>query len=121
MQRLSAILLLVLFGFTLMAPVLSADSDAKLPPCCRRDGKHSCGMKKSAPLSSDIALRAMNRCEMFGKGGVTPAVAKAIVTPTVHFVAATLTSHPSAVAQTEARYRISFSRSRQKRGPPSLS
>jgi hypothetical protein len=29
-------------------------------------------------------------------------------------------SHPAGIAQTEARYRVNFNRSRQKRGPPSL-
>jgi hypothetical protein len=32
---------------------------------------------------------------------------------------ALLVSHPAGQAQTEARYRVSFSRVRQKRGPPS--
>jgi hypothetical protein len=31
---------------------------------------------------------------------------------------AELVSHPSIHRQTEAKYRVSFSRSRQKRGPP---
>jgi hypothetical protein len=33
---------------------------------------------------------------------------------------AEIVAHPSAQPQTEARYRISFGRSRQKRGPPSF-
>jgi hypothetical protein len=35
-------------------------------------------------------------------------------------VAASLVSHPAGREQTEARYRVSFSRSWQKRGPPTL-
>jgi hypothetical protein len=35
-------------------------------------------------------------------------------------VFAAIVSHPAAHAQTEARYRISFSRAWQKRGPPAL-
>ena len=33
---------------------------------------------------------------------------------------AEIVAHPSAQPQTEARYRISFGRSRQKRGPPTF-
>jgi hypothetical protein len=121
LQRISAILMLALFSFALVAPVLPADSEATLPPCCRRDGKHHCGMKmKTEPLSSGVALRASMRCSMFGKAGVMPVTAKAITVAPVEFVGILLASHPTAVAQTEARYRVSFSRSRQKRGPPSF-
>jgi hypothetical protein len=35
-------------------------------------------------------------------------------------VFAALFSHPSIQFQTEARYRVSFSRSHQKRGPPAI-
>jgi hypothetical protein len=57
---------------------------------------------------------------MFGKGGVTPAVSKAIVDAPAQVTAESLASHPAAIEQIEARYRISFNRSRQKRGPPSF-
>jgi len=36
------------------------------------------------------------------------------------FFSAAVQAHPSSAAQTEARYRIAFDRSRLKRGPPSL-
>jgi hypothetical protein len=113
-------LLLVLFSFSLMTPLLSAGSDAQLPPCCRRDGHHACGMKKPAPVSSGVTIRQSSRCSLYGKGGVTPAAAKAIPAPAVTVLTVAAISHPSAIEQTEARYRISFSRSRQKRGPPAL-
>lgn len=121
MQRISAILLLALFSFALIAPALPADSDAKLPPCCRRDGKHHCGMNmKATPASSGVVFRESMRCSMFGKASVTPVTAKAIHVAPSTVVGALLVSHPTAVEQTEARYRVSFSRSSQKRGPPSL-
>ena len=122
MQRIFAILLLALFSFSLLAPVVSAqDAEAKLPPCCRRDGKHGCGMKmKTTAASTGVAWRTNSRCSMFGKAGVTPAMSKAIVAAPAETLAVSLVSHPSAVEQVEARYRVSFSRSKQKRGPPSF-
>ncbi|AXC14229.1 hypothetical protein ACPOL_4967 [Acidisarcina polymorpha] len=55
-----------------------------------------------------------------------PAFPKAIAAPAAHgFTSQILRSaetllfaHPSATPQTEARYRLAFARSRQKRGPP---
>ena len=53
-----------------------------------------------------------------------PIAAAATASPTVAFlkgsaaIFAAVVSHPSIQFQTEARYRVSFSRSRQKRGPP---
>jgi len=41
-------------------------------------------------------------------------------TPPAQLVFAEVIAHPAAHAQTEARYRIAFSRSGQKRGPPSV-
>jgi len=111
----------MLFSFTLMAPWLPADSEAKLPPCCRRDGKHGCGMKmQSAPESKGVALRESSRCSLFGKGSVTPAEDRVFVMPQSQTVAAVSMSRPASVEQAETTYRISFSRAWQKRGPPSL-
>jgi len=40
-RSVSAALLLAIFGFSLITPALSAsDPESKLPPCCRRTGKH---------------------------------------------------------------------------------
>jgi hypothetical protein len=47
-HRLWAMLLLGMFSFTLIGPALAtSDSEADLPACCRRDGKHHCGMLES--------------------------------------------------------------------------
>ena len=73
---------------------------------------------KTTSVSTGVAWRAVARCALFGEGGVTPAAAKAIINPPIGFITLALITHPAAIEQTEARYRISFSRSRQKRGPP---
>jgi hypothetical protein len=50
-RRLLALSLLLLFSFPLAAPLfaLSANSEANLPACCRRDGTHHCRMKMQTP------------------------------------------------------------------------
>ena len=73
---------------------------------------------KTTPASTGVAWRTVSRCALFGKGGVTPASAKIIINLPGRFIAFAVISHPAALEQTEARYRVSFSRSRQKRGPP---
>ena len=46
-RRLLAISLLLLFGLPLVSPLfaLSANPDANLPACCRRNGAHHCHLK----------------------------------------------------------------------------
>jgi hypothetical protein len=44
MRRVPAILLVFLFGFSPIASALFVDDQSNLPACCRRDGKHHCGM-----------------------------------------------------------------------------
>ncbi|MCC6536427.1 MAG: hypothetical protein IT162_02685 [Bryobacterales bacterium] len=51
MRHVLAILLSVVVSFPLIAPLLAKTASAgagKLPACCRRDGKHGCGMKSMA-------------------------------------------------------------------------
>jgi hypothetical protein len=44
MRRALSLLLLAVLSFPLIAPALLARNSADLPKCCRRDGKHHCGM-----------------------------------------------------------------------------
>ena len=57
------------------------------------------------------------KCRSLPKG-IAVSQHRAWTAPPVQFVFAVAFAHPSAHAQTEARYRIAFSRSHQKRGPP---
>ena len=120
MQRVSATLLLALFSFFVIEPAIFADNpDSKLPACCRKSGKHHCGMSSETP--SGIAVTSVQaKCPSFPGNGMSPVSGKAgAATPAQVFFAAIL-SHPAAHAQTEARYRVSSIRARHKRGPPSL-
>lgn len=127
-RRLFAISLLLLFGLPLVSPLLASDAvDASLPACCRRAGKHHCAMSADAGSQPGVAASKTGAsvsivAEKCPYAPATPAAFHlTIVAPPV--AAATfagLAGHPAVHAQTEARYRISFDRSRQKRGPPSL-
>ena len=126
MRRTVAILLLFAFCSLWSAPLLAASSDpgSNLPICCRRNGKHHCIMRMmmERELSRQPGRHVsapFEKCPFFPKG-LLPATTQG------HFVAmplggvfyAGLPRHPACTAQVEAQYRISFDRSRQKRGPP---
>jgi len=114
-RRIMAGLLLAVFSFSLIAPALFADEDSNLPACCRRLGEHHCTIATS-PGASFI----QERCLHFPLGSTSLAASgTADVTP-AQVVFASIVSHPAAHAQTEARYRVSFSRAWQKRGPPAF-
>ena len=124
MRRVSAILLVFLFSFPLIGPALFRDAESNLPACCRRDGKHHCGMTdpdmaETPPSGPAVdALRA--RCPFFPNGGAVvpesgPALLAASQTAGVSIVSQT--ANP---AQADAGYRIFFNTSNRKRGPPSL-
>lgn len=129
MRRALASLLLGLISFPLIAPVLLADADSDLPACCRRDGKHRCSMgpmgmedtltgQAPAPVPAVSPIRP--KCPCY------PATITASGESSVGFlksfqaVCPSLVSHPASGTQTEALYRLSFSRCRHKRGPPAF-
>lgn len=121
-RRVSAISLLVALSYSLIAPALFADPESNLPECCRRKGAHQCSMGAPDGVPSDgAAFRVAARCPACP---VAPAVAATdtavALAGSSGTVFASLVSHPSVQPQTEAQYRVSFSRSRQKRGPPAL-
>lgn len=113
--------MLLLFSFSLISPLLASDAvEASLPACCRRGGKHHCALSYEALSAHGKSIGIIaEKCPFTP---AVPAVAhfSAINPPTGNAVFAGLISHPAIHAQTTARYRISFDRSRQKRGPPSL-
>ena len=74
MRRALASLLLALFSFPLMLPMLRADAASSLPSCCRREGKHKCSMESgSADTPSGPALRAMQlKCSNYPAASTVP-------------------------------------------------
>jgi len=120
-RRVLSISMLLLFSFSLISPLIGSDAvEANLPACCRRGGKHHCAL-----LSESLSKQGKSIGIIAEECPFTPAVPavahfSAIVPPIGDAVFAGLISHPAIHPQTAAKYRISFDRSRQKRGPPSL-
>lgn len=125
MRRTLAIALFLLFCWTPAAPLFaaSADSEAALLPCCRSHGAHHCMMKmmiamrraQSGPGFATIS----EKCPSFPKAA-PPTHPQTGTNPVARLVSTSVYAHPAAPPQTEARGRTSFSRTRQKRGPPTL-
>lgn len=115
----AAVLLLALFCYPLISPLLLAsDGDSRLPACCRRSGAHRCAVT-TAVSSSGPALYAAP-CRSFPGPQALPMPAGA--GPAVTFDASSgLVSRKSPLLTAlNERRRASFDRSHQKRGPPIL-
>jgi hypothetical protein len=117
-RRLLAISLLLLFGLPFTLPLFGASAaESNLPLCCRRDGKHHCAM---IAMDSSQGPSTRNVSEKCPYSIAPPAIVvlHSFKPSTAASVFAGIARHPAAAPQTEAQRRISFDRSRQKRGPP---
>ena len=117
-RRLSAILLLGLFVLSVFAPALIADPESKLPACCRRGGEHHCAI---TPLQSAAGPVVQSLCPFFPDLSTVPTFSKVTGVRPTQLVLGQAVSHPRGSVQARALFRISFSRTRQKRGPPTNS
>ena len=119
MRRISAILLVGLFGFWLIGPALLAqDAGSQLPACCRRAGKHHCAMAAIQTQSPAGPVLHTGRCTLFPVGAAVPTDGTVSLPAASESIFAGLISHPASRPQMEALCRISYSRAGQKRGPP---
>ncbi|HUQ92193.1 MAG TPA: hypothetical protein VM120_10980 [Bryobacteraceae bacterium] len=118
MHRLQAALLLLAFSFSLIVPAVYSGAESQLPACCRSHGKHACSMKGAPENSSGPSLRAPGKCPSYPVGRALAAHEKIPVVKQTSVIGAWLAAQPAALVQTEALYRVSYSRSSQKRGPP---
>lgn len=115
-RRLLAISLLMLFGLPIALPLFgNGAAAATLPICCRRGGKHHCAsmdVSKSSSTStvSEKCPWPLNSPAIPVLRSTTPAISASIF--------AGIVQHPAAFPQVEAHRRVSFDRTRQKRGPP---
>ena len=128
LRRLLSILLFTATLLPLIAPILSmsASAESLLPVCCRRGGTHHCAMSvdERAMLMGDDGtsntLRVSAVCALYPHApsslgavhlsGYVPGMSARQTAGVLH--------EPSAALQAECLRRISFDRSRQKRGPP---
>jgi hypothetical protein len=117
----SAISLLMAICFSLIAPAVFANPESNLPACCRRNGAHQCAiaMDGSATTTQPSFQPIRQRCPSFPIATAEPGGGAAFLRNSTTNFPLTV-SHRSNRFQTEAFYRISFSRSRQKRGPPTV-
>jgi len=124
MRRVPAILLVFVFSFSLIAPALFADGDSNLPACCRRDGKHHCGMMDrdmaDAPSTGPSVDAFRVKCPFFPTGGATVPECGPALMAASDGADVSVACHMAERAQADAGYRISLDCSHQKRGPPSL-
>jgi hypothetical protein len=124
MRRFPAILLVFVLSFPLIAPALFVDAESNLPACCRRDGKHHCGMMAQdmteTPSTGPAvdALRA--KCPLFPNGGAVLPHSGAALIAASQFAGVLIAGQIAKPVDAKAGYRISFDRSHPKRGPPSL-
>jgi len=83
LRRISAILLLALFSFSLIGFAFQSDPDANLPACCRRNGSHHCSLAAHR-RSSGVGFSANGQCPMFPSFAVATATGTALrLTPRV--------------------------------------
>ena len=122
-RRLLAIAVLLFIGLPMISPLfaLASSSDANVPACCRRDGKHHCmlrsmGMDGSTAPGTNFGVM-MERCPVYPKA-LPVATQHPFALEAASGVVTGLFAHPASLPQTQAKFRVSFSRSRQKRGPP---
>jgi len=115
---------LSLFVAMLLAPMMSvaAEAQAGVPACCRRAGAHHC-MGGMVAVDPDGAPRVRGPREMcpYQQRGLVAGAHHEQVGMAVAVGCLVVGLHaPGGLAQVECLRRISFDRSRQKRGPPVL-
>ncbi|MGH9558762.1 MAG: hypothetical protein ACRD30_05930 [Bryobacteraceae bacterium] len=118
MRRFSANLLLVLFTLLPIVPAF-AGPESGLPACCRRSGKHHCALDQGSSWGPQ-ARAVAEHCPYVPGSTVSRTASDRFAIAPAQAASVFVSSKPLVLAQAEARARISFSRSRQKRGPPDL-
>jgi hypothetical protein len=110
----------MLFSLMMILPAFAGSPESNLAACCRKNGKHHCMMRPGIPSVTGPSFAAVGKkCPYFPHSTVAahletfaPALSTAIF--------AGIVRHPAVSPQTEAGYRASYLRSKQKRGPPSF-
>jgi hypothetical protein len=120
MRRALAITIVLLFGFSLTAPLFAVAATDSLPQCCRRNGSHHCEGSTTADPGSRAISTIAPKCLNWPKSTPAPRP-NDLATTQAQGISTPLYAHPAAAPQAEARYRVAFTRSRQKRGPPAIS
>ncbi len=108
----------LVLSFTLTAPLFAVSAATTVPVCCRRGGAHHCmSMVEMNPDANAAVAAVANRCPRLPVTATAPQT-DGFVARWTQSSNTPLFARPAALPQTEARYRVSYARSRQKRGPP---
>src|SRR5579871_3320981 len=121
-RRALSILLMAVFAVPSLLPWFSLGTaeDLSLPACCRGHGLHHCMMSAAdrAALQAlgvaDPEFRAPTPECPYQRSPVRSAQFAKSFLPVAAAVYAEVTSHPTGLAQTQSRWRMSRERSRQK-------
>ena len=121
MRRALASLLVALFSFGLIAPVLCAETASHLPACCRRSGEHHCGMADGmAEQTSGSAVKSIQpKCPLFPKAAAMAVSFNSAILGASSQSAAPPALFLAAPKTDENIPQIALRGSAHKRGPPS--
>lgn len=114
---LSTLLLLAFSLPILMPPFISAANRSELPACCRAHGAHHCMMSGVSVAVPSRYRTIAARCPYFPALRILLMTPHGVITPAANGICQAL-QLSEIVRETEAGYRISADRTRQKRGPP---
>jgi len=123
-RKLIAIVLLAVFGLPVASSLfaLTPRSEAGLPACCRRNGKHHCMMdmadRNQVSSAKPIFSAPPAKCPYCPAAILSSHRSVDYMPPSKNMIYAGLVSHPAGVVQTECQQRISRYRAHGKRGPP---
>jgi len=121
MRRFWATFLLAMVSISLIEPVLVADTESRLPECCRRLGKHHCTMPAGSQETSGVGLKAAAvRCASFPSTTAARCLSNAMALVADRNDSIPAFAQLASYVHSRSLYRLSSDRSRHKRGPPSL-
>jgi len=120
-RHLLAILLLSAVNFPLITPVVSAQSDPEIPPCCRLAGKHKCALKRASPHRTAAAVSSIRaQCPFSAATGTAALASHAFL----HNASVTVSENNlvsfAAASGDHQVARPLFARAHYTRGPPNL-
>jgi hypothetical protein len=118
MRRLLSMTIALLLGFTLVAPLFDVSASSTVPECCRRNGQHHCMGGMTSDTGSDPAIsRVAPQCPSYPVESPAPQP-HSFVPHWAQTSGTPFSVRPASLRETEAQYRVSYARTRQKRGPP---
>lgn len=122
MRRAFASLLVAVFSFPLIAPVVLANTTSDFPTCCRRNGKHHCGMVDTAErgeLPTGLAVEAIQpKCPLFPNAGTVAVSCHTVLPDSSSDFRVRLVLRSANRKTNENIPQIASHGSVQKRGPP---